>query len=101
MKRFSRTVLVVVATMIVVVVAGVRFSSGTSPCRPSTPVRLTATLVEVRQDDMAVPSDDPIFSVLPRVLCVAPLSGTPDDRSVDVSDCYDPQFRAVFLMETP
>jgi hypothetical protein len=90
-----------VATVMVMLVTGDRLSRGTSPCRSYVPVELTGTLVEVTRDGSPVPSDDPIFSVVPRVVCMAPVNGTPGDRSIAMSDCYDSRFQAVFQMETP
>lgn len=101
MKEIGRTGPIVVAILIGVVVAGIRLSRGAGPCRPYAPVPLTGTLVDVRRDETALPSDDPIFSVLPRSVCLVPLGGSPEHRVVDVSDCYDPQLRAVFLMGAP
>jgi hypothetical protein len=96
--RFSRPGLIV-ATVIVVLVAGVGLSRGTGPCAPYVPVELTGTLVEVTRDGTPVPSDDPILSAVPRVVCVRPLNGIA--AALDVSDCYDSRFDAVFRVETP
>ena len=63
-------------------------SRAMSPCMPSTPVTLTGTLIEVRQGDTIVPSEQAILDGLPRRACVSAADqGRPDGSAVTVSDC--------------
>jgi hypothetical protein len=90
-----------VSVLIAVGVGVSRRSNGTSPCPPFTLVEMTGTLVEVRRDDMAVSADDPVMSVVPRVVCLSPQDGTYGAATVVVRDCYEPQYRAMFPVKAP
>jgi hypothetical protein len=58
-----------------------------SPCQPYKLVRLTGTLVEVRQGDAIIPVEQGIAEGLPRHACVAANSANPTGAMVTVSNC--------------
>jgi hypothetical protein len=101
MTKVRITVLVVAAATAFVAIASVARFGLTSSCPPTSPVELTGTLVEVRQNDTALPNDDPIFLVMPRVVCLKPRGYSPGEQFVEISDCYDSRFTASFRMESP
>jgi hypothetical protein len=61
-----------------------------SPCFPFNPVTLMGTLIEVRQGDIVVPSEQAILEGVPRHVCVSGSAPTPD-AGVTVSDCDVPE----------
>jgi hypothetical protein len=91
MTKVRITVLVVAAATAFVAIASVARFGLTSSCPPTSPVELTGTLVEVRQNDTA----------LPRVVCLKPRGYSPGEQFVEISDCYDSRFTASFRMESP
>jgi hypothetical protein len=101
MTKVRRTVLVVVATLGFATVAGMHRFGLASICPPSSPIRLTGTLIEIRQDDTEVSGDDPILSVVPRVVCLKPRGYSPGERYVEIGDCYDSRFNFGVRMESP
>lgn len=101
MTKIRKTVLVALLTLAFVVVASLRMFGLASSCPPSAMIRLTGTLVEVRQDGTALPSSDPIFTVVPPCVRLEPLSYSPGEHGVEVRDCYDSQVQVTFSMVSP
>jgi hypothetical protein len=71
-------------------IVGSRASRAMSPCLPFHPVTLTGTLIEVRQGDTVVPSEQAILEGLPRHVCVSGSVPYPD-AGVTVTDCDFPE----------
>lgn len=101
MTKIRKTVLVALLTLALVVVASLRMFGLASPCPPSAMIRLTGTLVEVRQNGTALPSSDPIFSVVPPCVRLEPKSYSLGEQRVEIRDCYDSQDHASFSMVSP
>jgi hypothetical protein len=69
-------------------IVGASVPRAMEPCNPTALLPLFGTLVEVRQGDTIVPSEQAVLEGIPRQLCV-----TPDSSSiVNVADCDFPAF---------
>jgi hypothetical protein len=79
-----------IAFVVCAIVAGA--SHARSPCRPFQPVRLTGTLIEVRQDNAVVPNEPAILEGVPRSACLSPTDANRETSMVTVADCDFPEF---------
>ena len=67
-------------------------SQARSPCPPFEPVRLTGTLIEVRQDNAVVPNEPAILEGVPRSVCLSPADAFRETSMVTLADCDFPEF---------
>lgn len=67
-------------------------SQARSPCPPSQAVRLTGTLIEVRQNNAVVPNAPALLEGVPRSVCLAPTDAYRETSMVTVADCDFPEF---------
>jgi len=61
------------------------------PCPSFRVVRLTGTLLDVRQGDVVVPNEQAILDGVPRAVCVSPTNTSQPTTSVTVADCDFPE----------
>jgi hypothetical protein len=67
-------------------------SQARSPCPPFQAVRLTGTLIEVRQNNAVVPIEPAILDGVPRSVCLSPTDANRESSMVTVADCDFPEF---------
>jgi len=96
MKTKKRALLLAECTAGIAFVAwamvGARASHADSPCAPFRVVRLTGTLIEVRQGDVVISNDQAILDGVPRSACVSPTDTTHQTTMVTVADCDFSEF---------
>ena len=81
-----------VASFFAFVIVGADAPRALTPCRPFLPVTLTGTLIEVKQGDTVVPTEQAILEGLPRQACVSPDGAPPPGNTVTLTDCDFAQF---------
>lgn len=82
--------------MAMLVTAATRPSGAMSPCRPSTPVPLTATLLEVREGSRVLDAGDPVVNLTPPFVCLSPLDAP--QPTVRLTDCWFPDVSATVTL---
>lgn len=95
MKTKKRALLLAACTGGIALVAwilGAGTSHALSPCAPVQVVRLTGTLIEVRQGDAVISNDQAILDGVPRSACVSPTDTTHQTTMVTVADCDFSEF---------
>jgi hypothetical protein len=65
----------------------IRAPRAMSPCKPEDVATFSGSLIEVRQGDTIVPSEQAILDGLPRRLCVSGPAAGPSGGFVMVTDC--------------
>jgi hypothetical protein len=94
MKTKRRALLLAACTAGIAFVAWamVGASQADSPCAPFRVVRLTGTLIDVRQGDVVISNDQAILDGVPRSACVSPTDTTHQTTMVTVADCDFSEF---------
>jgi hypothetical protein len=96
MTAKKRTLLLAALTggiaLVACAIVGAGASHALSPCRPFEVVRLTGTLIEVRQGGAVVPNEQAILDGVPRSACLSPTYTNQQTAAVTVADCDFAEF---------